>query len=489
MKKITTSDEHNCPDIRVTRRELLVASGSMAAVGMGAAGQSEPNNATKPNVIIVIADQVRWDAVGAYGLNPMNLTPNLDAMAQRGTLYRHMFTNQPVCSPSRACLFTGEYPAEHGVWRNAGKGVGLSASAQTIATACRNAGYSANYIGKWHLNNGPLGPVPPANRGGFLDLWQAANVLELTSHPYEGDIWDGDGRPMHFENEYRVDFLTGLAKRFLQNVSKTSPFLLVVSYLEPHQQNDMHRMVAPKGYADRYRNPFVPEDLKHFPGNWQEQLPDYYGSIKRIDESVGEIRQSLVERGLDSNTIMAFISDHGCHFMTRNTEYKRSGHDASIHIPLIVEGPGFQGGRQIHDLVSMVDFSPSLLDAAAVPIPDTMQGKSTLPLVSGNTHDWRNEVFVQMAEFWVARALRTPKWTYVMAAPRGNGKFTPAPNAPSYSSFQLYDNFADPHQLVNLAGRKETAAIEPELRERLRARMQEAGDKPAELEQCAFPYA
>lgn len=117
--------------------------------------------------------------------------------------------------------------------------MGLPASAATIATECRNAGYSANYIGKWHLADGPPGPVAPANRGGFLDPWEAANTLELTSHPYEGDIYDGDGRPIHFQNEYRVDFLTSRVKRFLKNASKTSPFLLVVSYLEPHQQNDL----------------------------------------------------------------------------------------------------------------------------------------------------------------------------------------------------------------------------------------------------------
>jgi hypothetical protein len=94
-----------------------------------------------------------------------------------------------------------------------------------------------------------------------------------------------------------------------------------------------------------------------------------------------------------------------------------------------------------------------------------------------------------MSEFWVARALRTPEWTYAMAAPRGSGKFQPEPNAPQYVSFQLYDNRADPNQFVNLAGRKETRLVEGQLRERLGARIQEAGDKPAELKPCAFPYA
>lgn len=457
------------------------------AASAPALGQETPDK--KPNIVIIIADQVRSDALGAYGSNPMNLTPNLDAMARQGTLYRHMFTNQPVCSPSRACLFTGQYPAKNGVWKNTGKSVALSPNATTIATECRKAGYSANYIGKWHLANGSLGPVAPEHRGGFLNLWEASNVLELTSHPYEGDIYDGDGRPMHFQNEYRVDFLTQRALRFLQNVSKSSPFLLVLSYLEPHQQNDMGRMVAPKGYAERYQNPYVPEDLKRLPGNWQQQLPDYYGSLKSIDESVGKVRDSLAQTGLDQNTIVVFVSDHGCHFMTRNTEYKRSGHDASTHIPLIIEGPGFNGGREVRELVGMVDLTPTLLAAAGIPIPNTMQGKSTVPLLTGKSAEWRNEVFIQLAEFWVGRALRTPDWTYVMVAPRTDGKFQPEPNAPAYSSFQLYDNRSDPHQLVNMAGRKETVAIEKQLRERLMARIQEVGDSPAQLLPCPFPYA
>jgi len=302
-------------------------------------------------------------------------------------------------------------------------------------------------------------------------------------------MWDSDGREMVFQDEYRADYLTGLTKKFLRNVGKKSPFLLVVSYLEPHQQNDLGRMVAPKGYAERHKNPFVPEDLRRFPGDWQQQLPDYYGCIKKIDECVGDIRQELKANDLDRNTIVVFVSDHGCHFMTRNTEYKRSGHDASTHVPLIVEGPIFNGGGEIRELVSMVDLTPTLLDAAGIAAPGTMQGRSTLPLVRRTPVDWRNEVFIQMSEFWVARALRTPEWTYIMAAPRSSGKFQPEPNAPAYASFQLYDNRADPNQLVNLAGRKETKRVEEELQGRLRARIQEAGDKAAELKPCEFPYA
>lgn len=472
-----------------SRRDFLAAGTLATAVASSISAQQSAPASAKPNIVLIIADQVRWDAVGAYGVNPLGLTPNLDAMAQRGTLYRNMFTNQPVCAPSRACLFTGQYPSQHGVWANVGKEIGLSPSAITLATELRKAGYSANYVGKWHLAKDTNGPVVPSERGGFLDLWEASNELEHTSHPYGGDIYDADGRPIHFENQYRVDFLTGRAQRFLNNVSKTSPFLLVISYLEPHQQNDMQRMVAPKGYAERYQNPFVPADLLAFPGNWQQQLPDYYGCLKSIDEAVGEIRKSLVENGLDRNTIVAFISDHSCHFMTRNTEYKRSVHDASTHIPFIAEGGVFEGIREIRGCTAMVDVMPTLLNAAGVSVPSTVQGRSTLPLLSGNRAGWSDDIFISLAEYWVGRGLRTPDWTYALVAPRGSGTFKPAPNAPAYYAFQLYDNRADPHQLVNLAGHRETVQIEQRLREQLQTMMQQAGDKPAELHPCPYPYS
>src|SRR6185437_8705953 len=109
----------------ISRRQMFSAATAAFAVPAAMAGSTTPQatDKRKPNVVIIIADQVRSDAVGAYGANPMNLTPNIDAMARRGTLYRNMFTNQPVCSPSRACLFTGQYPARHGVWKNTGKDV------------------------------------------------------------------------------------------------------------------------------------------------------------------------------------------------------------------------------------------------------------------------------------------------------------------------------------------------------------------------------
>lgn len=185
------------------------------------------------NVLVFFTDQQRWDTVGAYG-SPMGLTPTLDALARRGVLFQHAVTTQPVCAPARACLWTGMYQNRHGVWRN---GLGLSPEVPTIAHHFKQAGYTVGYIGKWHLAPNELGhgAVPREWRGGFTDFWEASNVLELVSHPYEGKLFDADGKEIPFSGVYRTDFLTQRAVRFLKEVDK-DPFLLVVSYLEPHQQ-------------------------------------------------------------------------------------------------------------------------------------------------------------------------------------------------------------------------------------------------------------
>ncbi len=489
--------EREGPSVRkppVTRREFLKRSAAAATLPALPAESSEGhanekptlNKPKHPNVVIIISDQFRWDALGAAGLSPMNLTPHLDAMARRGVLFQSAITNQPLCAPSRACLLTGQYPPKHGVWRN---GLGLTPGAVTIATTLRQAGYTANYIGKWHLaphsrkESPSWGPVAPEYRGGFLDFWEGANELELSSHPYEGDIYDGEGKPIHFSGVYRVDLLTDRAVRFLR--SARQPFLLVVSYLEPHFQNDMNRFVAPKGYAERYANPFVPEDLRPFPGDWLSSLPDYYGCIARVDEAVGRILQTLSELGMEENTIVSLLSDHACHFRTRNSEYKRSPHESSVHIPLVAQGPGFNGSLVVPELVSQVDVAPTLLDAAGVPIPDTMQGKSAMPLLARRLEGWRNEVYIQISESMAGRALRTERWKYAVVSPQRIPR-DQISASDRYVEYQMYDLFADPHELVNLAGRREYREVASELRERLKARIAESGEAKPEIGEALY---
>ena len=471
--------------MKPTRREWLAG---MPAAAMA----SQASTAARPNVVLIISDQFRADCVGAMGMNPMNLTPNLDRMAARGVMFRSAFANQPVCAPARASIFTGQYPCRHGVWRNAIK---LPEDAVTFPKVMRQAGYSANYIGKWHLGaNDPNipreqhGPVAAAERGGFLDLWEGSNELEWTSHAYEGNLFDGEGKPIHFSGQYRTDFMTERARRFLQSPAARSPFLLTLSYLEVHHQNDSDTFDPPKEFKGRYPNPFIPEDLRPYPGSWPSQLADYYACVAKMDETVGTVRRILAETGLDKNTILIFTSDHSCHFKTRNTEYKRSPHEGSIHIPLVIEGPGFNRGMQISELVSQVDLMPSILQAAGLVTPASVQGHSFLPLLDRKTEGWCNEVFFQMSEFVTGRGLRTPQHTYAVMLPRAPG-FKAVPSGGKYVEYALYDNYADPFQRVNLAGRATHAEVSTALRKRLLVRIEEAGDDKATIDPCWFPYS
>ena len=124
---------------------------------------------------------------------------------------------------------------------------------------------------------------------------------------------------------------------------------------------------------------------------------------------------------MEDNTIVMFISDHGCHFKTRNAEYKRSPHDSSIHVPLIVQGPGFDRALEIPEFVSQVNLAPTLLEAARFPFPARCRARAFCRCWTGKLADWPNEVYIGMREFVTGRILRTPEWTYAVAAPKRPG--------------------------------------------------------------------
>lgn len=470
-----------------SRRSFLKASMAAAmAAALPAAADAQRKQATdksarQPNIILFLSDQFRWDFVGANGGNSSSPTPNINALAARGKNFTQAVTNQPLCAPARSVLLTSRYATETGVWRNS---LGLNKDLPTLATELRKAGYSANLIGKWHLaptsraEGGDPGPVKAEDRGGFLDLWEGANALEIVTHPYEGTIWDRDNQLISYKDQYRVDFLTDRAERFLRQ-KQDKPFLLFVSQLEPHQQNNLHRPVAPKGAAARYVNKAVPEDLREQPGIWQDQLPDYYGCIESIDNSVGRIRKVLEEEGLAEDTIFVFFSDHGCHFATRNEEYKRSPHNSSIRVPLIIDGPGFRGAQKVSELVGLIDLAPTLLEAAGVPAPSSWKGRSLLPLLGDAEarEQWPDEQLIQISESMTGRAIRTSDWTYCVADLSG----TKAEASTVYTEYQMYSQRDDPSELINLAGRKEYRANAEELRGRLMKLIASAGEPEPEI--------
>ena len=433
-----------------------------------------------PNILVFFTDQQRWDSVGCYG-NPMGLTPNLDRLAARGVRFEHAFTCQPVCAPARACVQSGQYASSHGVFRN---GIRFPAEVPTLARSFDAAGYETGYIGKWHLGTAGTEAIPREERGGYEGFWEASDILEFTSKPTHGRMFDTDGEPIEWDNRYRVDFLTDRAETFVRR-ERSRPFFLFLSYLEPHQQNDMdHRFIAPEGYAQRFAHPWVPGDLEGRPGNWQSELPGYYGCVARLDECLGRLERTLAESDQLKRTVIVFTTDHGCHFRTRNPEYKRSCHEASLRLPLAMAGPGLDGRLLIEELVSLIDLPPTLLDVAGIEIPGTFQGRSLLPLVDRSARDWPDEIFFQISEAEVGRGIRTRRWKYSVFAPDAD----PRADAGSdwYVERYLYDLRADPHEAVNLVGRGDSRAVADVLRARLIERMLAAGEPRPTIEPARY---
>lgn len=437
----------------------------------------------RPNVMMICTDQFRTDFIGANGKNPSTKTPNIDALAERGTNFNHACCNQPLCSPSRASFLTGVYATKAKVWK---LGLELDHSIPSIATTLKAAGYSTNFIGKWHVSGeGPdskvgRGWVPPGPLRAGFDYWEGANVLELTSGPYGGSYWDNEGKDLNFSGEYRVDWMTSRVEQFLDR-KQDKPWFCFFSILEPHQQNprsktDIEAMVPPKRYENSFNDPFVPQDLRDLPGNWQTHLPGYYGCVQAVDDSVGRIVKKLEATGQLDNTIIVFFSDHGCHFHTRMGEYKRTPHDAAIRIPLIFAGPGFDESEVCEEIVSLIDMTATLIDATGTSVPASMQGKTLLPLVKDKAarKAWDNTVYYEISASMVARGIRTKQWTYACYDPTLHGNKDE--RSTNYIDYVLYDTGADPYQKSNLVGRPEYKHICAQLREETKKRIVANGE-------------
>ncbi len=439
-----------------------------------------------PNIILVFTDQQRYDTI------QKEITPNLLHIAKKGIHFTNAFTCQPVCGPARSCLQTGLYATQTGCYRN---GIALPLDATTIAHHLSKAGYNVGYIGKWHLASTILPskenigkkvdyqvkPIPPERRGGYKDYWLAADLLEFTSQPYKGHLFNAEMDKVEFEG-YRVDCLTDFALKFLEKYKKDQPFFLFLSYLEPHHQNELERFVGPKNSKEKYKNFTIPKDLKASEGDWEQNYPDYLGCCASIDKNIQRIFNKLEELELMENTILFFTSDHGCHFKTRNWEYKRSCHDASIHIPLIVYGSQFLIGKKIKELVSIIDIPPTILKIAGVHIPPYIKGRPLQDLIEETPKEWPNKIFIQISESQVGRAIRTKKWKYSVRAPHKSGFLFSKSKV--YCEDFLYDLENDLFEQNNLIEDPQHINIRKKLATLLKKHMKNAGEEIPEI----IPY-
>ena len=230
---------------------------------------------------------------------------------------------------------------------------------------------------------------------------------------------------------------------------------------------------GPIGSKEKYANFTSPKDLEVLGGNHREEYPDYLGQCASLDKNLGRLVNKLKEMGIYEDTVIIYLADHGSHFMTRNQDahlngyddYKRSMHDACLRVPLVVTGGEFTGGGVVTDLISTAGLPKTILGIAGVDVGDKMIGEDFADVLHKTDPDRPNEVFAQISESRVGRAIRTADYAYSVYAPGINGGAQPA--ADLYADDFFYDLKKDPYELNNLIDDPAYTQVKQELRKKL----------------------
>ncbi len=283
------------------------------------------------------------------------------------------------------------------------------------------------------------------------------------------------GKTLSIRARHGISHITFCQNLFVNLFAKrqydsTKPFFLFISHIEPHHQNDRNDYEGPNGSKEKYADFIPPADLEPGKGDWEQFYPDYLGSCNALDRNFGQVIEALKRKSLYKDTLIVYTSDHGCHFRTHSNEvvqggyddYKRNSFESSIHVPLLIKGRGFTGGRREDKLVSVIDLPITLLSAAGCEIEPQIQGRN-LHLI--NDDDWENAVYIQISESFVGRAVRTDRYKYVVYAPDKN-PWTQSGSSVYYEKY-LFDMSTDPLEKNNLINDLSYSKIKAGLRKRL----------------------
>ncbi len=362
-----------------TRRDFLILAGTAVVAAVATkrvVAQTSQNKLTKPNILVVLADQWRRQALGCNGDDVVR-TPNLDRFAKSAVSFQRCYSNNPVCTPARAAFQTSRYPHQTGM---IGNSLYLPKEEICMAEVFQKAGYATGYIGKWHLDGSAKpGFVAPERRQGYT-YFEGFN----RGHYYgrqDAQWFTDDGQARRgdaFESKLQTDMAIGFMQ---QNSSK--PFMLFLSWGPPHTP-----YVPPEEF-DRYK----PADLKwraNVPESYrsssarQRDLCGYYGLIEALDAQFGRLMAYLDESGLAKNTIVLFTSDHGdCHG-SHGLQYKTHPEEESLGVPMLIRTPNAaKTGKAVQTLASIIDFAPTLISLAGLTVPPSMEGHDLSPAVDG----------------------------------------------------------------------------------------------------------
>ncbi len=418
--------------------------------------------AKRPNIVFLLADDLRPDVLGCYG-DRLAKTPHIDALAKRGVRFRHHFVTTSICAVSRASIFSGQYARRHRI-NDFATNFTPEAFAQTYPALLKAAGYRIGFIGKYGVGN----KMPERVQ---FDYWKGFGG--------QGNYFD-KGTPLHMNRR-----MGDQAIEFLKTCDKAKPFCLSLSFKCPHAQDKAPRefppdaqdegefkdtvFPTPKTAADKFFQ-LLPEPVRKSEGRvrWerrfntaeksQEIIRDYYRLVTGMDREIGRIVAALELFGLADDTIIVFTSDNGFFFGERGLADKWFMYEESIRVPCIIMDPRPEKGtgplesrvpspfrtrgRALEQMSLNIDFAPTLLDYAGVAIPKAMQGKSLRPLVNGETPNWRHDWFYEHHTLPKiippSEGVRTTRYTYLRWV------------ATDPVVEELYDLATDPYQEQNI---------------------------------------
>lgn len=438
--------------------------------GTASGFQAEP----KPNIVVVLVDDLRWDELGCTG-HPFARTPHIDRIANQGARFRNAFCTTPLCSPVRACLLTGLHTHHHGILDNTNRSE-TSHRLKTFPQALQKSGYETAYVGKWHMGN------DDSARPGF-DFWVSMKG-QGTSFDPELNI---NGQREQFRG-HTTDVLNRKAVEFLRR-KREKPFCLYIAHKALHPeltQLDDGSITDPKAarflpakrheglYAEaaipRRLNvldplndkPALTRNIEGLPplsqktGTSEETIRDRLRMLAAVDEGVGQLIEELERTGQLDETVIVFASDHGYWYGEHGLSVERRlAYEEGIRIPLLIRYPKLiSPGRLIDEFALSIDLAPTLLELAQVTSPFPMDGRSLVPLLKGESpFDWRSAFLIQYNTDTVFprvlrmgyRAIRTTRWKYIRYLELDGMD-------------ELYDLKSDPYEMRNQISEPSAAA-------------------------------
>jgi len=478
---------------RTTRRDFL------KMLGLGAVAMAQPIafsscKREKPlNVLVLFTDDQRFDTIRALGNQDIH-TPHLDALVQKGTSFTNAFimggTSGAVCLPSRAMLLTGR-----GLFHIKGTGGTIPEDHVMMPELFRKHGYQTYGIGKWHNGRDAFARCFSDGAeimfGGMSDHWNVPVYDFDPSGTYQTRTPVID-QPLHSnkvtykgydhitEGKHSSELFADAAVGFLENHKSSDPFFLYVSFTAPHDPR-----TATKKFLDMYdpkniplppnffpRHPFdngemnVRDELlaefPRMPGEIQRHIAEYYAIISHLDAQIGRILDSLKSSGFTENTLIVFTCDNGLALGQHGLLGKQSVYEHSVHVPLILCGPGIPCGEQRDDLCFLTDIFRTVCDLTEIPKPGSMEGESLVPAIKNQTRNKREAVYFSYRHF--QRALRTTRWKLILYNVRGE------------KHSQLFDLEKDLWEMSNLAEDPSQVERIGSMTEKLKSMMENADD-------------